>query len=101
MATFLVTFITFAINVSINYYESKHVQASVQQIHIQGGEINVRWWYYQMNTDINLTNNNGESISVSTPQPEYITETSISNQHQIQTITLKMERQLIVPHFIV
>ena len=28
--------------VSINYYESKHVQASVQQIHIQGGEINVR-----------------------------------------------------------
>ncbi len=42
MATFLVAFITFAINVSINYYESKHVQASVQQIHIQGGEINVR-----------------------------------------------------------
>lgn len=28
----------------------------------------------KMNTDINLTNNNGESISVSTPQPEYITE---------------------------
>ena len=27
------------------------------------------------NKYINLTNNNGESISVSTPQPEYITET--------------------------
>ena len=29
----------------------------------------------KMNTDINLINNNGEPIPVSTPQPEYITET--------------------------
>lgn len=42
MATFIVTFITFAINVSIDYYESKFVQEDINQIYIQGGEINVR-----------------------------------------------------------
>lgn len=42
MATFMVTFITFGINVSINYYESKAVNENVQQIYIQGGEINAR-----------------------------------------------------------
>lgn len=42
MATFVVTFITFAINVSINYYESKTETENIQEIHIQGGEINVR-----------------------------------------------------------
>lgn len=42
MATFIVTFITFAINVSIDYYESKFVQEDIHQIYIQGGEINVR-----------------------------------------------------------
>lgn len=29
----------------------------------------------KMNTDINLTDSNGKPISVTTPQPEYITET--------------------------
>ena len=48
-ATFIITFITFAINISIDYYESKFVNDNVQQVQIQGGEINVRWkqWYYQ------------------------------------------------------
>ncbi len=41
-ATFIVTFITFAINISIDYYESKFINDTVQQIHVQGGEINVR-----------------------------------------------------------
>lgn len=42
MATFVVTFITFAINVSISYYESKTEAENIQEIHIRGGEINVR-----------------------------------------------------------
>lgn len=42
MATFIITFITFIINISIDYYETKFAQESVQEIHIQGGEINVR-----------------------------------------------------------
>lgn len=42
MATFVVTFITFAINVSISYFESKTETENIQEIHIQGGEINVR-----------------------------------------------------------
>lgn len=41
-ATFIITFITFAINVSIDYYESKFINDNIQQIHVQGGEINVR-----------------------------------------------------------
>lgn len=47
MATFIITFVTFAINVSIDYYESKLIQEDIPQIYIQGGEINVRWRYYQ------------------------------------------------------
>lgn len=42
MATFIITFITFAINVSIDYYESKLIRDDTPQIYIQGGEINVR-----------------------------------------------------------
>lgn len=42
MATFVVTFITFAINVSISYFESKTETENIQEIHIRGGEINVR-----------------------------------------------------------
>lgn len=42
MATFVITFISFAINISIDYYETKFINNNVQQIHIQGGEINVR-----------------------------------------------------------
>ncbi len=40
--TFIITFIAFAINISIDYYETKFVKNDVQQIQIQGGEINVR-----------------------------------------------------------
>lgn len=40
--TFIITFITFAINISIDYYETKFINDNVQQIQIQGGEINVR-----------------------------------------------------------
>lgn len=40
--TFIVTFITFAINISIDYYETKFINDNMQQVHIQGGEINVR-----------------------------------------------------------
>lgn len=40
--TFIVTFITFAINILIDHYEAKFVNENVQQIQIQGGEINVR-----------------------------------------------------------
>ena len=47
MASFIITFITFAINVSIDYYESKLVHEEMYQIYIQGGELNVRWRYYQ------------------------------------------------------
>ncbi|MCD7725710.1 MAG: hypothetical protein LUI12_09220 [Clostridiales bacterium] len=39
--TFVITFIAFAINISIDYYESKYINNTVQQIHVQGGEINV------------------------------------------------------------
>ena len=39
-ATFIATFITYAINISIDYYESKFINNTLQQIHIQGGEIN-------------------------------------------------------------
>lgn len=42
MSTFIITFITFAINVSIDYYESKLIQENIPQIYIHGGEINVR-----------------------------------------------------------
>lgn len=42
MATFIITFITFAINVSIDYYESKLIQEDIPQIYINGGEINAR-----------------------------------------------------------
>lgn len=41
-ATFVITFIAFAINISIDYYESKYLNDTVQQIHVQGGEINVK-----------------------------------------------------------
>lgn len=41
-ATFIVTFIAFAINISIDYYESKFANNDVQQVHIQGGGVNVR-----------------------------------------------------------
>jgi hypothetical protein len=41
-ATFIITFITFGINISIDYYEYKFLNDNVQQIHIEGGEINVR-----------------------------------------------------------
>lgn len=40
--TFLVTFISFAINVSIDYYETKYINNNVQQVYIQGGEVNVK-----------------------------------------------------------
>lgn len=40
-ATFIVTFISFAINVSIDYYETQNNIESPTQIYIQGGEINV------------------------------------------------------------
>lgn len=40
--TFIITFITFAINISIDYYETKFINNDVQQVQIQGGEINVR-----------------------------------------------------------
>lgn len=41
-ATFIVTFISFAINISIDYYENKFVNNNIQQVQIQGGEIDVR-----------------------------------------------------------
>lgn len=40
--TFIITLISFSINISIDYYETKFVNDNVQQIQIQGGEINVR-----------------------------------------------------------
>lgn len=40
-ATFVVTFISFAINVSIDYYEDRNNVTTPTQIYIQGGEINV------------------------------------------------------------
>ena len=40
--TFIITFIAFALNISIDYYESKFVNDEVQQVYIQGGEVDVR-----------------------------------------------------------
>lgn len=42
MATFIITFISFAINISIDYYETNFIAEELQQIYINGGEINVR-----------------------------------------------------------
>lgn len=41
-ATFIVTFLSFAINVSIDYYESTQNVQEVTEIYVQGGEIDVR-----------------------------------------------------------
>ena len=41
-ATFIVTFLSFAINVSIDYYESIQNVQEVTEIYVQGGEIDVR-----------------------------------------------------------
>lgn len=38
----IISIISFAINISIDYYESKFINEDVQQIQIQGAEINVR-----------------------------------------------------------
>lgn len=43
IATFIVTFVSFAINISIDYYETKFINNNIQQVYIQGGEMNVRW----------------------------------------------------------
>lgn len=42
MIAFVVTFVTFSINIGIGYYESKHANNETQNIHIEGGEIHVR-----------------------------------------------------------
>lgn len=42
MATFIMVFISFAINISIEYYETNYTSQDVQQIYINGGEIDVR-----------------------------------------------------------
>ena len=42
MATFIIVFISFAINVSIEYYETHNNEQKIEQIYISGGEINVR-----------------------------------------------------------
>lgn len=42
IATFIVTFVSFAINISIDYYETKFINNNIQQVYIQGGEMNVR-----------------------------------------------------------
>lgn len=42
MATFILAFLSFAINVSIDYYEANYIVQEVEQIFINGGEINVR-----------------------------------------------------------
>lgn len=41
-ATFIVTFIAFVINMSIDYYETKFANDYTQQVLIQGGEMNVK-----------------------------------------------------------
>lgn len=40
-ATFIVTFLSFAINVSIDYYESSQNVQETMRIYVEGGEINV------------------------------------------------------------
>lgn len=42
MATFIMTFLSFAINISIEYYETNNIPQETEQIYINGGEINVR-----------------------------------------------------------
>lgn len=42
MITFIMIFISFAINISIDYYETNYTTQDIQQIYIDGGEINVR-----------------------------------------------------------
>lgn len=42
MATFIVVFLSFAINVSIDYYETNCIEKEIEQIFINGGEIDVR-----------------------------------------------------------
>lgn len=42
MATFIMVFISFTINISIEYYETNYKVNEVQQIYINGGEIHVR-----------------------------------------------------------
>ena len=42
MATFIMILISFAINLSIEYYETNCKTNEIQQIYISGGEINVR-----------------------------------------------------------
>lgn len=40
MATFIITFITFSINISIDYYETNYIDAIIQENYIEGGEMN-------------------------------------------------------------
>lgn len=42
MATFIITFITFSINISIDYYETNYIDTIIQEKSIEGGEINVK-----------------------------------------------------------
>lgn len=42
MTTFIVILITFSINVIIDFYEVKFTQNNIQQIHIEGGTVNVK-----------------------------------------------------------
>ena len=41
MAAFIITFLAFAVNVCIDYYETTN-STNIQQIYLEGGEINVR-----------------------------------------------------------
>lgn len=42
MATFIVTFITYSINIAIDYYETNYVDKNIQEIYINGGELNAK-----------------------------------------------------------
>lgn len=42
MATFIITFITFSINISIDYYETNYIDTIIQENYIEGGEMNAK-----------------------------------------------------------
>lgn len=46
---FVITILSYTFSVGINYYETKYINNNTQNVYIQGGEINVKWWKHYKN----------------------------------------------------
>lgn len=78
MASFVVTFIAFAINIAIDYYETS-IDNSTQQIYLVQEVKLMSEDVIKVNITSNLTDTNGQPINIQTQQPEVILETFTLN----------------------